>query len=311
MSMESDVTTGGKVAEAPATGSIFDLGYQRYVGVRQAQGKRWQVIAAQQIRDAWKGWKRYKPVLGMAICMTVGFGIAMYIAQQVPAGEMSSMSMDVMLSWSFVWLAQICVIAGITIAAPTIAADRESGAFTFYFARPVRPFDYVFGKFMGVWLLQAALYLASVTLLSIMRLGFLADLAAIRANWDMLPKAIAIGLMVSVAFAAMPLGISAIAGKRRTAMILWAVYYLVALPILIAIGAGMELDLRPLHPVSSIKILADAWFRLIALPGGEMVKSSPTLVIAAIASLIGQAALFLGLAYWRVKQANAHGIGGA
>lgn len=309
--MSEPMANQGAAPGAPATGAIFDLGYQRYVGARQAQGRRWRVIAAQQVRDAWRGWKRYKPALGMSICMTVGFAIAMYIAQQVPAGEMSSTSMDVMLTWSFIWLAQICVIAGITIAAPTIASDRESGAFTFYFARPVRPFDYVVGKFMGIWLLQVGLYLAPVMLLSMMRLGFLADLDAIFAQSTMLPKAMVIGALVSMALSAIPLGLSAIAGKRRTAMMFWAIYYLVVLPIIIGLGASLDIDLRVLHPASCIKILADAWFRLITLPGGETVTSSPALVVLSIASLLGQSAAFLGLAYWRVRAANNHGIGGA
>ena len=59
-----------------SAGQIHDLGYQRYLGPRRAQGTRWVVIARQQLGAAWRGWWRYKlwliaSVIATAIAIAV------------------------------------------------------------------------------------------------------------------------------------------------------------------------------------------------------------------------------------------------
>jgi hypothetical protein len=54
------------VATRPG-GTIYDLGYKRYVGTRPSTGTRWLVIMRHQLGMGWRKWWRYKVALGLAV----------------------------------------------------------------------------------------------------------------------------------------------------------------------------------------------------------------------------------------------------
>lgn len=223
-------------------GAIHDLGYQRYTGVRQDAGTRWRVIMRHQIAMAWKTWWRFKAWLGMAVLTAFVTGAVMYIMSNRMfhgmgrAGEVALMMQDVALPKSIAWFCRAAFICSLTLGATIIAGDVQSGAFTFYFARSTRPRDYVVGKLAGLGVLMAILTLAGPVLLAALRLGLCGSMSDLVDHLWLLPKALAVGLLATCAFAAIPLGFSALADSRRTALALWASWYLVGGTIAIIVG---------------------------------------------------------------------------
>ena len=64
-------------------GTIYDLGYKRYIGTRRTASTRWRVIARQQIEFAWKTWWRFKAALGLAvITMSIAGGMMMFASDR-------------------------------------------------------------------------------------------------------------------------------------------------------------------------------------------------------------------------------------
>jgi hypothetical protein len=61
------------------------------------------------------------------------------------------------------------------VAAPTISADVRSGAFQFYFARPVSRMAYLLGKVLSAAVLIASILAIPGLLLAIMRVALAAD----------------------------------------------------------------------------------------------------------------------------------------
>ena len=144
-----------------STGAIHDLGYKRYAGTRQDAGTRWRVIMRHQVAMAWKTWWRFKAWLGMAVLISFIAGAVMYIFSNRMfhgmgrVGDVALTVRDVALPQSIAWYCRAAFITSLTLGATIIAGDVQSGAFTFYFARSVRPRDYVIGKLAGLGAIAA------------------------------------------------------------------------------------------------------------------------------------------------------------
>lgn len=293
------------------TGTIHDLGYKRYRGTRRSSGTRWRVIARHQIAIGWKTWWRFKAALGFAVitaCVAGGFimfasdrksslGRAQFFAQRV---------IDTALPESIIWFCRAGFVVSLTIGATVVASDMQSGAFTFYFARSVRPRDYVLGKLVGLCALVACIVLAGPLVLAGLRLGVsestdqLVDLLAV------LPKTLAIGAIATVTYAAVPLGFSALLPNRRHALALWAAYYLIFGAMAYALAHVASPSLGALDLPRAVQAVA---FHLFDLQFSG--KDPPIPLDAAIGSLSAHVALALAIVGVQVARAQRAGVGGS
>ena len=157
------------------TGTIHDLGYKRYAGARRSTGTRWLVVMRNHVATSWKTWWRYKAAIGQAVLTTFIAGGVMFILSDKTvrgaAGELGVMLADAALPKSIAWYARAGLLVTLTIGARVIAGDLQSGAFTFYFARSLRPRDYVLGKLIGMAVLMALVCAVGPLVLAISRLG--------------------------------------------------------------------------------------------------------------------------------------------
>src|SRR5205814_2645936 len=121
---------------------------------------------------------------------------------------------DGILPASTLWYGKLGFIASLTVSATVVAGDVESGAFTFYFARSVRPRDYVLGKLAALAGLLSLIMLAGPLVLAGLRLGLSDDLDQLLAALPILYKALAVGAVGTVIYAAVPFGFSALLASR-------------------------------------------------------------------------------------------------
>jgi len=292
-------------------GTVHDLGYKRYVGTRRPQSTRWRVIARNQIRFAWKTFWRYKLAILLAVLNTAVFGILMS-NDKVKFGMsrfFAGSPEDVLLFMSysgFGWYDRIAFIAGLTVAAGSIAGDAQAGAFQFYFARPVRTIDYVLGKLAGFWLLFAGILIGGPLILAGIRLGMYGDGGDALAHLGVLGKVILLGTLGALAYASVPLAISALVPNRRYALALWAAYYLVIGSIASVIGATSSPIVSALDISSSITAIA-YWMLDIKVTVGRSLVSLPY----AIGGLVLQTGVAITIIYVQVSRARASGVGGS
>jgi hypothetical protein len=125
-------------------GTIHDLGYRRYEGVRLHAASRWRVIARHQVSIAWKTWWRFKAPLALAVITTsIAGGMMMFASERKSSLGRAQMFaqrlIDTALPESIIWYCRVGFLASLTLGATIIASDIQSGAFTFYFARSTRP----------------------------------------------------------------------------------------------------------------------------------------------------------------------------
>jgi ABC-type transport system involved in multi-copper enzyme maturation permease subunit len=302
-------------ASAPASpaGTIHDLGYKRYVGARQATSTRWRVIARNQVASAWKTWWRFKSALAFAVIVTCIAGGVMFLLQDrmvtgvlLPSGIAATIT-DAALPRSIQWYSRAAFLLSLTIGASVIARDIQSGAFTFYFARSVRPRDYVLGKLGGMFAVTAAIMLAGPLTLAVARLALSDSTDHLLRLLPMLPKTIALGVVATLAFTAVPLGFSALIRNPRHAMALWAVYYLVIGGMMYPLSVVMKNSIGALDIATAIDALTFELFDMKQV-WGRSKRVDPAL---ALTSLLAHSAAGIAIVAYKVRRAHLEGIGGS
>ncbi len=295
-----------------SAGQIHDLGYKRYLGSRRSVGTRWRVIMRHQLATSWKGWWRFKPWLIAAMLATaISGGVLYFLSGRMfrilggLGGQMVSLA-DGIIPFSLTWYCPIGFIVSLLAGATLVAGDVQSGAFTFYFARSVRPRDYVIGKLVGLSILLSLIMMAGPLVLAGIRLGLSDDLTQLIRYLPVVYKALAFGALGTLVYAAVPLGFSSLIPNRRYAMALWAAYYVVIGSMAQGIAFVTTPALAALDLGVALKAVALNLFDYHVSGRGAAVPVS-----AALISIFGHAAVAIGLMFWRVRNAQQTGVGGA
>jgi hypothetical protein len=213
---------------------------------------------------------------------------------------------DGILPLSTLWYCKIGFLISLTIGSTVVAGDLQSGAFTFYFARSVRPRDYVIGKLVGLGVLLALIMLGGPLLLAGLRLGLSDDLAQLIELLPVVWKALAIGGLGTLIYAVVPLGCSALIASRRYAMALWAAYYLLIGSMAQGIGRATTPAIAAIDLAASLNAVSLNLFDL-RLTG--RLPAIPT--SAALISIAVHTAVAIGAIFWRVRRAQQTGVGGS
>ncbi len=304
------------MSEPVKTGTIHDIGYKRYVGTRRAAATRWLVIMRHQIAMAWKKWWRYKMPLFSAVVTTFVAGGLMYFATTkivrsasfaVGASDTPLRMADAVIPMSFEWYCRSAFILSLTLTSTIVATDNQSGAFTFYFVRSIRPLDYVLGKLAGVGTLVATLLIAPPLLLTAFRLGLCDNLDDVAAHLHLIPKMLVLGGLATLVYTAVPLAISSLVANRRYALALWVAFYLIVGFIAGNVSMFVSPDVGVLDIQTSLQALTYELFdiKLLKIRTGGL---SPQL---ALFGLLAQSALAIAILWYQVSRDHRTGVGGS
>jgi hypothetical protein len=294
------------------TGRIHDLGYRRYLGHRRAVDTRWIVIMRHQLAEAWKTWWRFKVwLVAAALATAIASGFLYFASDRVfrvigGLGGQVIRFADGILPSSTLWYCKIGYIVSLTTSATVIASDLQSGAFTFYFARSVRPRDYVLGKLAGLGVLLSLIMLAGPLALAGLRLG-LADPDELIALSPILGKALVIGVLGTLIYTAVPLGFSALLGSPRYAIALWATYYLLIGEMAKRLAHVAGPAVAAIDLPTALQTVALDLFDLQRTQSDHLAMSTSIALI----SILGHAALAIAVVHWRVRLAQRTGVGGS
>lgn len=295
-------------------GTIHDIGYKRYVGTRRSTATRWLVIMRHQIAMGWKKWWRYKVALALAvITMFIAGGIIYFVGSDILRGfgargaGLTVTIADSVLPLSIRFFCMAAFVLTLTLGASIVANDNQSGAFTFYYVRSIRPRDYVLGKLAGFGTLVATIILVPPLLLACFRLGMSDDVDQLVAHLMTIPKTIAVGLLGTLAYTAIPLALSSLVAKRRYALALWAAYYVIVGNMAFGISHVTSPNLAALDIPSAILTVSYELFDLHPLLRGFGEMS----LDVAVVGLLVQSALAIALLWYQVSRDQRSGIGGA
>jgi hypothetical protein len=299
----------------PTTGTIHDIGYKRYVGTRRASSTRWLVIMRHQIAIGWKKWWRYKLALLSAVITTFVAGGFMYIAtsriirgagMMLGAQDAPLTMADGVVPLSIQWYCRAAFILTLTLGATIVATDTQSGAFTFYYVRSIRPVDYVLGKLAGFGMLVATIVLVPPVLLVGLRLGLSDNLDDLVAHLHLMPKVLAIGALATLAYTAVPLALSSLVANRRYALALWAAYYLIVGNIAAGLSLVSSGSIGAIDIQTALQTLTFDLFDIRI-----MRHMSKLTLDVAVAGLLLQSGAAIAVLWYQVSRDQKTGVGGS
>lgn len=301
-----------KPAKPVARAVIHDLGYKRYDGPRLPQATRWVVVMRNQLSFAWKSWWRLKAWIGLSVLITVALGAIMVALRTeqfeglVRNGQIVSL-VDGLVFSSIAFYGYVGFLLSLTCGGAVVTNDLRTGAFTFYFSRPVRPIDYMLGKLCGLFLVQASVILAPMLILTGLRLGLSSSSDDLLQTLELIPKVILVGGLGALAFASISLAFSSMARNRGITLGVWAGWYCVASSIFrqIAVHNGAP----------DVGAVFDFQFGLTNLSlhlFGATVSEGPALAspMGTVIAVSATIAAAIGFTFWRVRAAAHAGIGG-
>lgn len=166
-----------------STVPIADLSYRNYDGPLRSRVARWWVVAAATLRMTAK-----KPAFWIVVAISVlpflGHGFLLYLQSQLGMQQNPLMQTEPKERWALTVfqslngdINSICLLLiALTAGAGSIAADNRANALQVYLAKPITKGDYLFGKWMGVFLaLFGVGFVLSLLLYVFLALSFFSD----------------------------------------------------------------------------------------------------------------------------------------
>lgn len=288
--------------------AIHDTGYQAYGGPRTAQARRFLVIARNLIATSWRQkWGVRLPILLTGLVTIIScvviylqrFAVARFAEQ---AGN-PLLQADRIVMKASISLGVLGFVLAARVACAAVADDLRVGAFTFYFARSIRPVDYMAGKFLGVFAVVGMPMFAAPLVLAIFRTTLCDSWSELTATIDLVPRAMLYGFLATGAYALPGLALGALLKKRLPAQAAYAAYYLVLGGIAEAASQALRIrELRLLALHDAVAVVGRAIFEqpMSRDPSAALAGAMVVAVGAAAAALVAR----------RVKRAELSGLGG-
>jgi ABC-2 type transport system permease protein len=197
------VTTPAPSSGGRATGTVFDIGYQRYAGVREGKGRSRRAIIKDGIRAALglgRGgrakllpWAFIVMLAGLGLIMAMIAGAAERLAGPEAAAEMPSHS-------DFYGIASIILfVFGAIVGPELLCRDRREGTINLYLVRPITGSDYIVSRWLAfLAIMLATAWLPQLLLFIGLSMGDPDPVRYLTTHWLDVPRFLAAGLAMAV-----------------------------------------------------------------------------------------------------------------
>jgi ABC-2 type transport system permease protein len=198
---------------APATGQIFDLGYQPYTGPRQGRWRARWALYGTGLRAAFGIGRGVRAkivpfaLLGLAVIpAAIQLGIVALVSDQF-----SIIRYDNYLNITSMLQMLFCA----AVAPELLCPDRRNRTLSLYFAHPISRLDYVLMKGLALYTALLAIALGPQVMLFAGRmLAATSGWQYFRDNIEVIPRIVLAGLLVSLFLGSLALALASLTPRR-------------------------------------------------------------------------------------------------
>lgn len=280
--------------------AIHEQNYVSYDGPLDERGG-WWIFAKTTLGLAWS-FKRTKlllVLLWIPVLITLGLVFLEYgVRENLPSlqaltggGEgLGTGPLNFILQMQFFSAALLMMVSGCGV----IAEDLRYRTFQLYFSRPVERWEYILGKFLGLFLLSSLVTIVPALLIGGLRAAYFArtDLSGPMLEQTMV--GVGVSTLIAVVVSSVVLGLSSL--TRRTGYVVLGWIGVLFVPMMIAaILTGLDPDgisAGLVHLAGNIYLLTDG----LLLESPDVSAFFPALI------LLGVSALALFSVRWRVHK---------
>ena len=245
------MTAGGRAQTAgegrAATGTVFDIGYQRYTGQREGRGRSRRAIYKNGLRTALGlgrgGRAKILPWFFIGLLMAIALIMALVAgAAERMGGPGAAEQLDLPSHSDFYGVASIIMFVFAAVVAPELLCrDRRDGVMQLYLVRPLTGSDYIvprWAAFMSVML--AAAWLPQIVLFLGLSMGDPAPVEYLRRHWLDIPRFLAAGVAMAAYATTLALLTASFTTRRAYASVFLVGLFIITTPF--TAGVAQEID---------------------------------------------------------------------
>jgi ABC-2 type transport system permease protein len=302
--MTTDIARQATV-DGSGSGTVFDIGYRNYTGVREGRKRSRAAIFKDGIRIA-LGFGRgprakILPWLFLSILSAIGLIMAMIAgAANRIAGEGTAQRMNLPSHGDYYGIvASILFVFAAIVAPELLCRDRREGTINLYLVRPITGTDYIWSRWaafsvitlIAVWLPQLILFLG-------LAMGDSVPLEYVQANWTDVPKFLLAGMVMATYATSLAMLTASFTTRRAYASVFLVGLFLISTPF--TVGLAQEIEGTAGQWISMFSLLNIPLHvnDVIFGAAGEITEDAP-------ARAFGSAVLVSWYALWTFASAGA------
>lgn len=228
-------------------GTVFDIGYQRYTGVREGRLRARLAVFKDGVRAA-MGWGRgarakILPLVFIGILVFVAFILALIAgAVERLQGPGAAEQLNLPSHSDFYGIASMILFVFAAVVGPELLCrDRREGTINLYLVRPLTGSDYVGARwvaFMAVMLV--ATWLPQFVLLIGLAMGDPEPLGYLRANWLDVPRFLLAGAAMAAYATTLALLTASFTTRRAFASVFLVGLFVITTPFTVGLASEIE-----------------------------------------------------------------------
>jgi ABC-2 type transport system permease protein len=226
------------------TGTIFDIGYRNYTGLREGLTRARLAVFKDGVRIALglgRGARaKALPWFFIGLLVIIALILAMIAgAADRMGGAGTAQQMNLPSHADFYGVASIILFVFAAVVAPELLCrDRREGVINLYLVRPLRGTDYVASRwfaFLAIMLL--ATWLPQFILLTGLAMGDPSPVNYLRAHWLDVPRFLAAGLAMAAYVTTLALLTASFTTRRATASVFLVGLFVISTPFTVGLAS--------------------------------------------------------------------------
>jgi len=234
------------VTAVPREGTVFDIGYQRYTGVREGRNRARLSVVKDGVRTSLGlgrgAWAKVLPWLFIVVLVMIAFIWALVIgAAERMGGPGTAAEIGIPSHSDYYGVASIIIFVFAAVVAPELLCpDRRDGVISLYLVRPLTSLDYVFARWIAFFLVMVAVaWLPQFIMLIGLCMGDAAPVQYLRQHWLDIPRFLAAGVAMSAYTTTLGLLTAAFTTRRAYASVFLVGLFAITTPF--TTGMAMEI----------------------------------------------------------------------
>lgn len=236
-------------APAPAghSGTVFDIGYRNYTGVREGRGRSRLAIYKDGVRIALGlgrgGRAKIFPWFFIALLAAIGLIMAMIAgAAERLAGPGAAEQLNLPSHNDYYGITATIIFVFASLVAPELLCrDRRERTINLYLVRPLNGSDYIAARWTAfLTVMLAAVWLPQIVLFLGLSMGDSAPLQYLQNNWLDVPRFLLAGIVMAVYATTLAMLTASYTTRRAYASVFLVGLFMISMPF--TVGLAQELE---------------------------------------------------------------------
>ncbi|MFN2316054.1 MAG: ABC transporter permease [Gemmatimonadales bacterium] len=218
-------------------GTVFDIGYQRYTGVREGRSRARSAVYRDGVRAALGFGRGARAMVLPWLFIALLCGIALIMALIAGAAERlggpgASAEMGLPSHVDFYGIASIIMYVFAAVVGPELLCrDRREGVINLYLVRPLTGTDYVAARWLAFFsVMLASAWLPQIILLAGLAMGDPDPAAYLAAHWLDIPRFLLAGVVMAAFITTLALLTASFTTRRAYASVFLVGLFVILTP---------------------------------------------------------------------------------